>query len=100
MKGFIIGKEVREYQSKDTQEKKVSRTLHVVWNGRPEDGLEGKRVESVYCGFPIDDIAVGMYCEFEYDIRQTRSGSMARLMDVIPIGEAEVLLAPPEVVHE
>lgn len=96
MKGFIIGKEVREYKAKDSQETKIARTLHVVWNGRPEDGLEGKRVESVYCGFPIDDIEIGMYCEFEYDIRQTKSGAMARLVDVQPIGLAEIMLAPPE----
>lgn len=96
MKGFIIGKEQREYKAKDSEEKKVSRTLHVVWNGRPEDDLKGKRVESVYCGFPIDDIEPGMYCEFEYDIRQTKSGSIARLVDVQPIGMAEILLLPPE----
>lgn len=53
-------------------------------------------MESVYCGFPIDDIEIGMYCEFEYDIRQTKSGAMARLVDVQPIGLAEILLAPPE----
>lgn len=30
MKGFIIGKEVREYKAKDSQETKIARTLHVV----------------------------------------------------------------------
>ena len=96
MKGFIIGKQTREYTAKDTQEPKIARTLFVVWNTRPEDGLEGKRVEAVYCGFPIDDVEIGMYCEFEYDIRQTKSGAMARLVDVQPIGIAEILLLPPE----
>lgn len=97
MKGFIIGKEVREYTPQGAQEKKIARTLHVVWDGRRDTELEGRRVESVYCPFDVDDIAPGMYCEFEYEIRQTRNGAMARLVDVTPLGEAEILLVPPTV---
>ena len=97
MKGFIIGKEEREYTPNGAQEKKTARTLHVAWDGRKDDEVKGHRVESVYCPFDLNGIEPGMYCEFEYEIRQTRNGAMARLVDVIPLGEAEILLVPPEV---
>ncbi len=96
MKGFILGKEINKYTPKGATEEKIYRTLYVVWDSRATDELEGKRVEGVYCPFDISDIPVGSYCEFEYEIRGSRNGNTARLVDVSVISMADILIVPEE----
>ncbi|MBQ8357356.1 MAG: hypothetical protein IJX39_06050 [Clostridia bacterium] len=99
MRGFIVGKEVTSYISKEEKNKpnpqsKISRTLYVVWDKprRSVEGMEGFKAEAVWVPFSCDDIKVGDYCEFEYEARNTSKGSFASLVDIIVIGKADILL--------
>ena len=89
-KGIIVGKEQRSYTAKDGTEK-VARTLHVVWD-KPEtqeEGAQGQKVEAVFVSkLSIDNIHVGDYCGFEYDVMPGRNGLMAVLSDIKVLGKA------------
>ena len=94
MKGTIVGKEISKY--KKDGEDKVSRNLYVVWDApkHATDGMEGQKCEAVFVPFDLPDgVNVGINCEFEYEIQQTRKGAIARLVDIIPIKEMQVLIS-------
>jgi len=86
MKGIILGKRISDYVKNG--EKKVARELYVLKDApkHPSDGLEGQPCEVVFVPFDIPTgVGVNVYCEFEYEIQQTRNGAMARLVDIIPL---------------
>lgn len=88
--GIIVGKSERSYE-KDG-EKKMSRTLHVLWD-KPkqlQEGEQGQKVESVFCRFDISGIAVGDHCDFIYAIEQFGSKTVATLADIQVIGKAKL----------
>ena len=86
MKGIVIGKKINEYTK--NSEKKIARTLYVIKDEpkNPIDGMEGRACEELFVPFDIPaGVGVGVYCDFEYEIQQTRNGAMARLVDIIPL---------------
>lgn len=86
MKALIVGKRINNY--KKNGEDKVARELYVLKDApkHPVDGLEGQPTEVIFVPFEIPEgVKVGMYCDFEYEIQQTRNGAMARLVDIIPL---------------
>ena len=86
MRGLVIGKRINEYTKNG--EKKVARTLYVIKDEpkNPVDGMEGRPCEELFVPFEIPaGVGVGVYCDFEYEIQQTRNGAMARLVDILPI---------------
>ncbi len=91
-KGLIVGKEERTYPDKQTGEIKTSRTLHILCDApkRPEDGFTGQKVITESVRFPIDDIKVGDYVYLDYDIRSTRSGTFASLVEITPVGKVDM----------
>lgn len=97
MKGIIVGKNINTYTDKSTGEAKTSRTLYVLWDKpkNPTDGFEGCKCESVFVPFEIPpDVELYSHCEFEYEIQQTRVGSMARLVDIIPDYTVDISISP------
>lgn len=94
MKGIIFGKEIKKYKKGD--EEKTTRNLYVMWEQKREvDGLVGNKVEAVYIPFDIPaGVDVGTQCEFEYEIQPTKSGSMARLVDIIPLQKMRLTITP------
>ena len=94
MTGIILGKEIKKYEKNGEQ--KTARNLHVVWEQkRAVDGLEGNKVESVFVNFDIPaGVDVGVKCEFEYEIQPTKNGSIARLVDILPITKMCVNIVP------
>lgn len=97
-KGIIVGKSVRTYE-KDG-EKKVSSTLHILWDKqeRQEEGETGQKVEAMWVRFPVNDIMVGDYVGFEYDIVPGAKGSMAILSEIKVLGKAKINIELPKVV--
>ena len=86
MKALITGIRVNEYTKNG--EKRVAREVYVLKDKpkNPVDGLKGRPTEVIYVPFEIPEgVDEGIYCEFEYEIQQTRNGAMARLVDIIPI---------------
>ena len=94
MKGIIFGKEIKKYTKND--EEKTARTLYVMWEQKREvDGLVGNKVEAVYIPFEIPaGVNIGVQCEFEYEIQPTKNGSMARLVDIVPIQKMRLSIEP------
>lgn len=95
MIGIVLGKEIKTYTSKNDQQK-TARTLYVLWDQkRKPDGLDGNKCEAVFVPFEIPEgVNVGTKCEFEYDIQPTKNGSMARLVDIMPIQKLRIDIAP------
>ena len=94
MKGIIFGKEVKKYMKGD--EEKTARTLHVMWvQRRAIDGLVGNKVEAVYVPFEIPaGVEVGVQCEFEHELQPTKNGTIARLVDIVPLQKMSINIAP------
>ncbi len=94
MKAIILGKEIKKYV-KDGQEK-ISRTLHVVSQSKNKtDELEGCKCESIFVPFDIPEgVNVGVQCDFEYEVFQTKNGSGARLVDITPIQKMRIEFSP------
>ena len=88
--GIIVGKSERSYE-KDG-EKKMARTLHVLWDkpAQQQDGEQGQKVESVFCRFDISGIAVGDRCDFIYAIEQFGGRTVATLAQIDVIGKAKI----------
>lgn len=93
MKAIILGKEIKKY--KKDGEDKIARTLHVMWEQKREvDGLTGNKVEPVFVNFDIPSgVDVGVQCEFEYELQNTKNGTMARLVDIIPLCKMRISIA-------
>ena len=89
-KGIIVGKVERSYE-KDG-ETKMSRTLHVLWDkpAQQVDGEQGQNVEAVFIRFDISNIQIGDYCDFEYEIKQYGTKTVATLCEVRVIGKAKM----------
>lgn len=93
MNGTIIGKEIKSYVDKSTNQPKVARTLYVAWDApkHPDPNFTGRKCEGVYVSFELPNgVDVGMRCNFEYEIQQTRSGAIARLVDITPLNRVSV----------
>jgi hypothetical protein len=39
-------------------------------------------------------VNIGVQCEFEYEIQPTKNGSMARLVDIVPIQKMRLSIEP------
>ena len=86
MKGIVLGIKVQSYTKNG--ENKVAREVYVLKDApkNPVDGMDGRSCEVIFVPFEIPaGVKKDMYCEFEYEIQQTRNGAMARLVDIIPI---------------
>ena len=96
-KGIIVGKEQRSYEKGG--ETKMARTLHVLWDKaeRLQEGDQGQKVEAMFVRVPVDDIQIGDYCGFEYDIVPGAKGSMAMLSSISVIGKAKISIERPKV---
>lgn len=94
MKAVILGKEIKKYEKNG--EAKTSRTLHVLWDqNREVEGMTGNKVEAVFIPFDIPSgVEVGVQCEFEYELQNTKNGTFARLVDVVPLCKMRVSIAP------
>ena len=95
-KGIIVGKEQRSYE-KDGQTKHA-RTLHVLWDAPKEqkEGSVGQKVEAMFVRFPIDNISVGDYCGFNYEVEPGFNGVRAVLTEINVLGKAELCVELPE----
>ena len=94
-KGIIVGKDQRSYE-KDGQIK-CARTLHVLWD-EPEqhqEGSVGQKVEAAFIRFPIDNISVGDYCGFNYEVEPGFQGMRAVLTDIKVLGRATIDIKLP-----
>ena len=96
-KGIIVGKEQRSYE-KDGQTK-FARTLHVLWDEPKEqkEGCVGQKVEAMFVRFPVDNISVGDYCGFEYEVEPGFNGVRAVLTEINVFGKAEICIERPAV---
>ena len=97
MKGTILGREIKKYVDKSTGEVKTARTLYVLWDApkHPVDGFDGQKCESVYVPFELPAGAeLHARCDFEYEVQQTRSGAIARLVDIEHIEKMAVSIRP------
>ena len=97
MKGTILGRETRRYPDKNTGEIKTARTLYVAWDTpkHPVDGFEGQKCEAVHVPFEYPEgVVLHARCDFEYEVQQTRSGAIARLVDIIVIEKMAVTIKP------
>lgn len=96
-RGIVVGKEVRPYEKNGEQ--KWARTLHVIWDESraPQDGEQGQKVEAMYVRFPVDNVSVGDYCGFVYDVVPGRNGAMAILSEIVVLGKAEIEMVRPQV---
>lgn len=89
----LVGIEARDYPDKKTGEMKHYCGLHVVHaqkgNGR---NWSGYRVEQLTCPRDVDDrtLKLNAFYELEYQIQQTRSGTYARLVDLVEVGPDDV----------
>ena len=88
-KGIIVGKEQRSYE-KDGQTK-FARTLHVLWDApeQHQDGEVGQKVEAAFIKFPIDNISVGDYCDFDYQVEPGFNGMRAVLTGIKVLGKVK-----------
>ncbi len=95
MKAIILGKEIKNYKSKEGEEK-VVRNLHVMWEQKREiDGFTGNKVESVFVPFDIPaGVDVGVQCEFEYELQTIKNNTFARLVDITPLLRMRVTITP------
>ena len=96
-KGIIVGKEQRSYE-KDGQTK-YARTLHVLWDAPAQckEGEIGQKVEAAFIRFPIDNISVGDYCGFNYEVEPGFQGMRAVLTDIQVLGKAKMNIELPKV---
>ncbi len=96
-KGIIVGKDQRSYE-KDGQTK-FARTLHVLWDApeQHQEGSVGQKVEAAFIRFPIDNISVGDYCGFNYEVEPGFQGMRAVLTDIKVLGKAKMTVELPKV---
>ena len=89
-KGIIVGKEQRSYE-KDGQTK-FARTLHVLWDApeQHQEGAVGQKVEAAFIKFPIDNISVGDYCGFNYEVEPGFNGMRAALTEIKVLGKVKL----------
>lgn len=86
----VVGKELRRYTPKDSNEEKVYRKLHVVWSPVKEDGMEGSKVEEV--GGLDEETYYNAQLGAEYAphwyFYKTKTGTGARIDGLDPVSAA------------
>lgn len=89
-KGIIVGKDQRSYE-KDGQTK-CARTLHVLWDTpeQHQEGSVGQKVEAAFIRFPVDNISVGDYCGFNYEVEPGFNGMRAVLTEIKVLGKVKL----------
>ncbi len=92
MKATIVGIEAIEKIDKETGASNFNYNLHVMRDiKKGAKGISGYKVETIWVPFDIEpDVVIGSYCDFDFDIVQTKSGSFTRLDSIEVLGNRRI----------
>lgn len=96
MKATVVGIEKITKVNKESGEAVFNYNLHVLRDEKKGvEGMIGRRVETVWVPFEMSsDVKIGSYCDFDFDIVQTKSGSFTRLDCIDVLGDRRIEVTP------